>query len=101
MEEKPIKIEIIETNKEAETTLKDAARLAMQINSDSGDDMGICIVKASEETGYEVKDIAKALATWNKKEPVIETKEEKEQRDIEFGIAERKEDGTVEYLYNE
>jgi hypothetical protein len=103
MEEKPIKIEIIENNTEKEkNTLEDAARLAMQIKSNSDYDMRTCIGKASEETGWDTKEIAKSLATWNKnKNAYKETPGEKEERDIEFGIAERKEDGSVEYLYND
>jgi hypothetical protein len=98
MEEKPIKIEIIESNTEKEkNTLEDAARLAMQIKSNSDYDMRTCIGKASEETGWDTKEIAKTLATWNKPKNRVETKEEQEKRSIELGDAWKDEEGNVRY----
>jgi hypothetical protein len=94
--EEPIRIKIIE-NKEKEASIEDAARLAMQIKSNSDYDMRTCIGKASEETGWDTKNIAITLANWNKPKSKEETIEEKEKRDIDYGLAYQDEGGQVRY----
>ncbi len=97
--EKWPKITIVPSEKkvEKEYTLDDAARMAMEIKNNSEYSMRVCIGKVSEETGWDTKNIAKTLADWGKPKSEIETKEEKEERDIDSGLAWKDEEGRVRY----
>ena len=97
--EKWPKITIVSNEKkvEKEHTLEDAARMAMEMKNNSECSMRVCIGKISEETGWDTKNIAKTLANWGKTKSESETKEEKDERDIESGLAWKDEEGRVRY----
>ncbi|MFA5651897.1 MAG: hypothetical protein WC933_00860 [Candidatus Paceibacterota bacterium] len=89
-----------EKTKKEQFSLEDAVHLAMSKNS-SNPDMKKCIMETSNETGWKTKDISKALNDYKKTGQREETQSEKDQRDIDFGIAERNDDGSVKRLYND
>ena len=80
-------------------SLKQAAKLALNKfhDKDNTKNMRDCIIETAEETNWNVSDIAKEVANWNKEESRSETEDERKKRAVESGDAWEDEGGQIRY----